>query len=285
LAILALKKTPSHHKKIGDVDAGGAMMCLLHRNCCMRLIIFSAAIVVVLSFLSPNGAAQEKTPADQPGAAAATLAKEIVGEKLSVTRKKLDAIPSSAGKDSPEGLSRSVLQRQIELLEQELSLIAEAEAQAAQKAAVENRLRSAKDQLAVFSAKSPPQPPAAADKEGFESLKAGVDQQRDRVAAMRHIIGEHRKRLEALPNLIAESRKEPAAAEKNAFLLAEDSKSAKTDPEKKLIDLRLENAQLEKQIALESIKVLTGETDLRADLEPVLNAELELAEKQLERLE
>jgi len=251
----------------------------------MRLIIFSAAIVVVLSFLSPKGAAQEKTPADQPGAAAATLAKEIVGEKLAVTRKKLDAIPSSAGKDSPEGLSRSVLQRQIELLEQELSLIAEAQAQAAQKAAAVERLRSAKDQLAAFSAKSPPQPPAAADKEGFESLKAGVDQQRDRVAAMRHIIGEHRKRLEALPNLIAETRKESAAAEKNASLLAEDSKSAKTDPEKKLIDLRLENAQLEKQIALESIKVLTGETDLRTDLEPVLNAELELAEKQLERLE
>jgi hypothetical protein len=213
------------------------------------------------------------------------MTKEIVGEKLAVARKTLDAISASAGKDSPEGLSRSVLQRQIELLEQELSLITKGEAQTAQKAAVEDRLKSAGDQLAALSAKSPPQPPTATDKKGFESFNAGVDQQRDRVAAMRTTIGEHRKRLEALPELIAETHKESEAAEKNAALLAEDSKSAKTDTEKKLIDLRLENAQLEKQIALKSIKILTEEADLAADLEPVLNAELELAEKQLERLE
>ena len=260
-------------------------MNLLHRNCFIRFFIFSATIVVVLSFLCQKGSAQEKTPADQPVAAAATLTKEIVSEKLAVTRKKLEAISSSAGKDSPEGLSRTVLQRQIELLEQELSLITKAEAQTAQKAAIEDRLKSAGDQLAALSAKSPPQPPAAPDKKGFESLNAGVDQQRDRVAAMRNTIGEHRKRLEALPNLIAEARKESEAAEKNASLLAEESKSAKTETEKKLIDLRLENAQLEKQIALKSIKILTEEADLGADLEPVLNAELELAEKQLERLE
>ncbi len=260
-------------------------MNLLHRTCFVRFFIFSATIVIVLSFLCRKGSAQQKTAADQPVAAAVTQTKEIVSEKLAVTRKKLDAISASAGKDSPEGLSRSVLQRQIELLEQELSLIAKAEAQTAQKATVEDRLRSAKDQLAALSAKSPPQPPAAPDKQGFESLNANVDQQRDRVAAIRNTIGEHRKRLEALPELIAEIRKESDAAGKNASLLAEDSKSAKTDTEKKLIDLRLENAQLENQIALKSIKILTEEADLAADLEPVLNAELELAEKQLERLE
>ena len=102
---------------------------------------------------------------------------------------------------------------------------------------------------------------------------------------MRNAIAEQSTRLEALPNLIAETRKESEAAEKNASLLDEESKSAKTETERKLIDLRLENAQLEKQIALKSIKILTEEADLAADLEPVLNAELELAEKQLERLE
>ena len=70
-----------------------------------------------------------------------------------------------------------------------------------------------------------------------------------------------------------------------AALLAEESKSAKVETEKKLIDLRLENAQLKRQIAVESIKILTAETDLAADLALVLNAELELAEKQFERLE
>ena len=228
---------------------------------------------------------RKKLPADQPVAAAATLAKEFVSEKLAVTRKTLAAISASAGKDSPEGLSRTALQRQIELLEQELGLIAKSEAQTAQKAAIEGRLKSAGDQLTALSAKSPPQPPAAPDKKGFESFNAGVDQQRDRVAALRTAIAEHGKRLEALPELIAETRKESEAAEKNASLLDEESKSAKTDTEKKLIDLRLENAQLEKQIALKSIKILSEEGDLAADLEPVLNAELELAEKQLERLE
>ena len=184
-------------------------------------------ILVVLSFLCQTGSAQEKTAVEQPAAAAASLTKEIVGEKLAVARKK----------------------------------------------------------LAALSAQSPPQPPTANDKKGFESFNAGVDQQRDRVAAMRNTIAEHGKRLEALPNLIAETRKESEAAEKNASLLAEESKSAKTDTEKKLIDLRLENARLEKQMALKSIKILTEETDLAADLEPVLTAELELAEKQLERLE
>jgi hypothetical protein len=59
----------------------------------------------------------------------------------------------------------------------------------------------------------------------------------------------------------------------------------KTDAEKKLTDLRLENVQLEKQMASISIHALTQETDLALGLETVLNAELELAEKQLERLE
>jgi hypothetical protein len=63
-------------------------------------------------------------------------------------------------------------------------------------------------------------------------------------------------RLEALPNLIAETRKQSEAAEKNATLLAEDHKSAKTETEKILIDIKLENAQLEKQIALKFIKIL-----------------------------
>jgi len=261
------------------------MMNLLHRNRFIRVFIFSATIVVVLSFLYQTGSAQENTATDQPVAAAEVLTKETLGEKLSVTRKKLAAISAGAAKDSPEGLSRTVLQRQIELLEQELSLITKAEAQAAQEVAIEGRLKSAADQLAALSAKSPPQPPAAPDKKGFESFNASVDQQRDRVAAMRNTIAEHRKRMEALPDLIAETRKESDAAEKNSSLLAEESKSAKTDTEKKLIDLRLENAQLEKQIALKSIKILTQEADMTADLEPVLNAELELAEKQLERLE
>jgi potassium efflux system protein len=170
-------------------------------------------------------------------------------------------------------------------LEQELSLIAKAESQTAQKAAIADRLRSASDQLAALSAKSLPPPPAVADKKGFESFNAGVDRQRELVAATRNTIAEHRKRLEALPNLIEETRRESGAAEKNAALLAAESKSAKTDPDKKLIDLRLENVQLEKQIALKSMKILTQEADLAADLEPVLSAELELAEKQLERLE
>jgi potassium efflux system protein len=261
------------------------MMTLGHRNCFIRFFICSATVVVLLSFMYQTGSAQEKTAVEQPAAAAAALTKEIVSEKLAVTRKTLAAISASAGKDSPEGLSRTVLQRQVELLEQELSLIAKGEAQTAQKAGIEDRLKSAGDQLADLSAKSPPQPPAAPDKKGFESLNAAVDQQRDRVAAMRNTIAEHGKRLEALPDLIAETREESTAAEKSALLLAESGKSAKTDTEKQLIDLRLENAQLEKQIALKSIKMLTQEADLAADLEPVLNAELELAEKQLEGLE
>ena len=261
------------------------MINLLHRNCLIRFFICSTTVVVLLSFFYQTGWAQEKTAADQPVAAAATLTKEIVGEKLAGARKAMAAISASAGKDSPEGLSRTLLQRQIELLEQELSLITNAEAQTALKAVIEERLKSAGDQLAELSAKSPPQPPTAPDKKGFESFNAGVDQQRDRVAALRNTIAEHGKRLEALPNLIAETRKELEAAEKSASLLAESAKSAKTDTEKQLIDLRLENAQLEKQIASKSIKTLTQEADLAADLEPVLNTELELAEKQLERLE
>ncbi|MGD8660999.1 MAG: hypothetical protein PVH37_13755 [Desulfobacterales bacterium] len=188
-------------------------------------------------------------------------------------------------KDSPETLNRAALQRQIALLEKYLDLIAGAEAQAAQQAGIGDRLKSAKDQLAALSAKSPPQPPAAPDKEGFERLSAGVDRQRDLVDVLRNTIGEESKRLEALPDLIVQTRKESDAAEKKAALLAEESKSAKVETEKKLIDLRLENAQLKRQIALESIKILTAETDLAADLVLVLNAELELAEKQFERLE
>ena len=86
------------------------MVCLLHRNSFIRFFIYSATMVVSLSFLYQTGSAQEKTPADQPVAAAATLTKEIVSEKLAVARKKLAAISASAGKDSPEGLSRTVLQ-------------------------------------------------------------------------------------------------------------------------------------------------------------------------------
>jgi len=203
-------------------------MKLRHRNCFIRFFIFSAMVVVLMSFLYQTGWTQDKSATEQPVPAAATLAKEIVSEKLALTRKTLAAISASAGKDSPEGLSRTALQRQIELLEQELGLIAKSEAQIAQKVAIEDRLKSAGDQLTALSAKSPPQPPAAPpDKKGFESFNAGVDQQRDRVAALRNAIAEHGKRLEALPELIAEIHKKSEAAEKNASLLDEESKSAK----------------------------------------------------------
>jgi hypothetical protein len=103
------------------------------------------------------------------------VTKEIVSERLAATRKKLDAISASVGKDSPESQSRTVLQRQIELLEQELGLIAKAEAQTAQKAGIEDRLRKANELLAALSAESAPQPPAAADKKGFETFSDNVD--------------------------------------------------------------------------------------------------------------
>ena len=93
-------------------------MCLQHPNCFIRFFICSATFVVLLLFLYQTGSAQEKTAADQPVAASATLTKEIVSEKLAGARKTLAAISAGAGKDSPEGLSRTVLQRQIELLEQ-----------------------------------------------------------------------------------------------------------------------------------------------------------------------
>jgi hypothetical protein len=57
-----------------------------------------------------------------------------------------------------------------------------------QKASIEDRLRSAKDQLTALSAQSPPQPPAATDKKGFESLNAVVDQQWDRIARFSEFI-------------------------------------------------------------------------------------------------
>ena len=261
------------------------MMSLSQRNGFIRLFLCLATVVVLLSFWYQTGSTQEKTAADQPVAAAAALSKEILSEKLAVASKTLAAISAGAAKDSPEGLSRTVLQRQIELLEQALRIVAKGETQTAQKAAIEGRLKRARDQLTALSAESPPQPPAATDKKGFESFNAGVDQQRDRVAGLRNAIAEQSARLEALPNLIAQARKESEAAEKNVSLMAEESKSAKTETDQKLIDLRLENARLEKQIALQSINILTAEADLAADLEPVLNTELELAEKQLERLE
>ena len=86
-------------------------MSLLQRNCFIRLFLCSATVVVLLSFWNQTGSAQEKTAADQPVATAAALTKELVEEKLAVAGKTLAAISAGAAKDSPEGLSRPVLQR------------------------------------------------------------------------------------------------------------------------------------------------------------------------------
>jgi hypothetical protein len=53
-------------KRLAMSSLGGKMMNLLHRNCFIKLIIFSATIVVVLSFSCQTGSALEKSAKDQP---------------------------------------------------------------------------------------------------------------------------------------------------------------------------------------------------------------------------
>jgi small-conductance mechanosensitive channel len=255
---------------------------------CLYVTILCLSIswcVVTLTVRVENGLAQPPQSSAPLVTPLDSLTQAQASEALASAQNDLKAIPADVPDAHPEGRRRAALRRRITLLEEYVAVLAKAESILGQKTDLESRLQHARRHLASLDQAAAPQGPGAPNKQDFEKLTATVAEQRGQVSTLRKTIGERNQWMEKVPQLIASTRERADEAAKRAGRLAEERAIEQTEAEKKLVAIQIDNARFEKGVALKTIEVVQAEAELEKALEPVRTAELELAEKQLERLD
>ncbi|MFI5379844.1 MAG: mechanosensitive ion channel domain-containing protein [Tepidisphaerales bacterium] len=226
----------------------------------------------------------QRAPQTQPASPAEGMTAERLAERLAAANAELAAIAADVPENSPDAQRRMVLLKRVALFKEYAALLASAEQQATALAGADGRVKLAQEQLADFALSKPATLPSPTQG-SFEALKGIVTQQRDRVASLRSGATFRRARLEETPKLIAEARARADDADKRSARLADDLSAATDAAARKLVEMKIDNARLERFVAQRAAKSLLTDADVSKAIEPARSAELELAEKQLERLE
>ena len=244
-----------------------------------RLIAFSLASLCVA------GSAQETSIDNQPSLIKVVETAEQAAEMLAAAKSELESIPEPTDTTSMEARRKVALERRVALLNEYLELQSGINARANQQADLESRLNQTEEQLGQLTEAPEPQPPSTPTREGFENLTEQLSQQRASVEAIRSGLSESRQRSEDLPKLVADTQTRASEAQERAARFAQEAAAATDTGEKNLLGFRVTNANLERQIALSAVSNLQEAAKLDKVLEPVITAELDLAEKRLQRLE
>ena len=254
----------------------------------MRLMknpLFLSILVVLNMVCAPLLAAPASSePASKPSAVG-LLTRAQVGEQLSAARSALQSVTTAPQADSPEGRRRTCLQQRISLLEELLKAITAEESIVALRASLEGRSREAASRLAALAAAPAAPAPSDPNKQAFEQLEHSVANQQKLAALAKEAVNELERRVKALPELVTKAASRSEEAGKQATRLAEQTTATAEAGEKELLDLKVQNARLEQQVAQRTAVTLQGELAMSAPLQAVVAAEAEVAAKALERLE
>lgn len=241
----------------------------------VRIFVFLSILVFFpLPFPNYHSRVHAQTPPRTEIEAALAAVRSAIGE-----------FPADLSRDPLKKAHRTALSRRETLLQEYLDLLAGTDALALEKRGLEGRLKEARAAFSALGKREAPKVPSSPDRAVFDQIRADLIKKQEQVASLRKSTGELRQKMTGIDSLIHGAMERAATAEKSAERLAV-LQGAQTDRAAGDIQsLELENARLENRIALMKRTLLEAETDLHKKLEPVLSAELELAEKEQELLE
>ena len=238
-----------------------------------------------LASLGALGVAQEAPVDGSPTPVKVVENVQQANEMLAETKSELESIPEATDATSLDARRKAAFERRVALLNEYVQLQSKKEGRANQLANSNSRLKQAQEQLAQLANAPEAQPPSAPTTEGFQELSDKISQQRASMEPLQSQLGESSQRADGLPTLVSDAQSRASDAQERAAQFAQDAVSATDTGEKNLLEFRSTNANLENQIALSTISNLQENVKQDKDLEPVVTAELDLATKQLQRLE
>lgn len=247
-------------------------------------------VMFVFCFLMLPLAPFAQEPASSPPPAGTSMTKAQIAERVQAVQTTLEALPQATEGEDPDASYRSALQRLAGLLEsygQELTALEDIETQTG---GIEERAKAAQDVLErlnetnVEGQTETGETPEAPTKEGLEQLRQEAKQYQESTQNLQKEIADIRQRQESLTTRLSEARDALAEAEKNlARFAAEEEKAPASD--KEVFAVNTECARIESYLAQSAVKRIELQGELDAKLEPVLQQEIEIAEKEAAKIE
>ncbi|HPO13350.1 MAG TPA: mechanosensitive ion channel [Candidatus Hydrogenedentes bacterium] len=246
-------------------------------------LIFCLGLMV---FVRDAEGADGETPSTvETPSVSVSLTKEQALERIQALRNDLAAIPAAADETSPDARRKAALQRLIALLETYSGNLSKLEEFPKQQERLGEREEMADKELTALASNPGPSPPKSPTKEDFEELSLGVTQQRDGVEVLRKAIADAHTRLEESAVRISEARKQEEDADKAIAQFSQETPSLQEAGSQELLNINLEVSRIDKQVALQTIKILEAQTAFDKKTEPILRKEMEAADIKLKRLE
>ncbi|MHC4429273.1 MAG: mechanosensitive ion channel domain-containing protein, partial [Planctomycetota bacterium] len=203
--------------------------------------------------------------------------------QLAETKTTLESLAKDAEPDSPEARRRAALQRRVTLLEEYLTLAEAAAGFAGRGPELQGRLEEAQAALGRTLEETPL--PEVVSPEEFKVLGEALGVKRDAVAELKSALAESQQRSEAIPERITDAQARATEAQERGSRQAEEANAASDSTEKAILELWRDNARIERQVAHQQAKTLEAEQRFRKELAPVLSAEVQVAERELQRLD
>lgn len=245
--------------------------------------------LVLLLALAPIVSAQDgatgSTAASNSSAAPAGFSEEGVRTLLAATKEALAATSADAAEDSPEGQRRLFLTRRQTLANEFLSLVERNKALAQRRAGFESRLQEATSELAQLEKAPEPKAPASPDKAGFEKLGETIATARQDLTRLRDRLREGQASTKGLASALADADARGGEATRRAESLSELLQAEGEEGPRRILQARIENARLDREVAQRSAATAREEADVNQAAVPVLSKEIRAAEARVERLE
>jgi potassium efflux system protein len=211
------------------------------------------------------------------------LTTESASVQLAETKTTLESLAKDAEPDSPEARRRAALQRRVTLLEEYLTLAEAAAGFAGRGPELQGRLEEAQAALGRTLEETPL--PEVVSPEEFKVLGEALGVKRDAVAELKSALAESQQRSEAIPERITDAQARATEAQERGSRQAEEANAASDSTEKAILELWRDNARIERQVAHQQAKTLEAEQRFRKELAPVLSAEVQVAERELQHLD
>ncbi len=230
--------------------------------------------------------ASEKASIPEPSQEAAIADSPMdLKSLLEDAKAKLKTMPSESPAESVEAEKRSVLQRRISLIEEYQALHKRAQTYSSRLADIDVRVEQAKKEAKRLQNLPSISQPETVTQQQFEQISQSVSQKREEVAQLQTELANVRNRTEKLPELVSQAQSRANEAEEQIAETNEKLVVTADGPRKQLLEWKIRNWRIEKEIAQKQVAVYELEAKLNREMEPLITARLDVAQLELERLD
>lgn len=217
----------------------------------------------------------------------AQMTQTQVEERLKSVQDELAALPQNIEGEGPEAQYQNALQKLADSLQSYNAALTSLNDTEAQLGAIDERSKKAQstiDELNKTVEGETTNAPDTPTKEGLEEVRQEAKQYQETVQDLQRQVVDVRQRQESLSTRLSEAGDTLTEAQKKLDRFAtEDGKTS--DADKNLFSVNMECARVDSYLAQTTVKSIEVQGKLDTKLEPVLEQEIEIAEKKAARIE